>query len=321
MNVLLTSAGRRTSLLLAFKEAAHRRGGRIFAGDKDGLAPALYLADLGLHLPPIQAADYVPHLLNLVEQHNIKLIVPTIDPELFLLARFSQAFLEKGCRVLVSSEKLLDIARDKWNTAKYFSEKGFRMLNSWLPGEFSIGDLPKQLFLKPRDGSASQHTYKVHRDALMGILSRVPNAIIQEEVKAPEITIDALLDFQGRPIHYVPRLRIRTMDGESIQGVTMDDEQLRDWILGVLGEISSLGGVGPVTLQAFLTDQGLVLSEINPRFGGGIPLTLAAGGAYPEWILQMLEGGNVPPRIGEYKRDFYMTRYHVELFTENPQWR
>jgi carbamoyl-phosphate synthase large subunit len=76
-----------------------------------------------------------------------------------------------------------------------------------------------------------------------------------------------------------------------------------------------------VTLQAFLTDEGPLLSEINPRFGGGFPLTLAAGGDYPEWIMQMLEGRCVPPRLGDYEVDLYMTRYHAELIGQKPLWR
>jgi carbamoyl-phosphate synthase large subunit len=149
----------------------------------------------------------------------------------------------------------------------------------------------------------------------------VPHPIIQEEIVAPEVTIDALLDLSGRPIHYVPRLRIRALAGESIQGVTIADDELRAWILSVLNVVSSLGGRGPVTLQAFLTPEGPVFSEINPRFGGGFPLTLQAGGRYPEWILTMLEGGELATRIGEYQRDLYMTRSYTEIFTEEPLWR
>ena len=78
---------------------------------------------------------------------------------------------------------------------------------------------------------------------------------------------------------------------QSIQGVTIPDEDFRDWMLKLLGAISDLGGIGPMTLQAFLTGEGdPVFSEVNPRFGGGFPLGHAAGGRYPEWILRMLDG-------------------------------
>jgi carbamoyl-phosphate synthase large subunit len=83
---------------------------------------------------------------------------------------------------------------------------------------------------------------------------------------------------------------------------------------------SKLGAAGPLTIQAFLTSDGPVLSEINARFGGGFPLALAAGGAYPAWLLDLVDGRAVTPRLGEYESGLYMTRYHVEVITRTPRW-
>ncbi|MCL6472824.1 MAG: ATP-grasp domain-containing protein [Firmicutes bacterium] len=324
MNVLLTSAGRRTSLLEAFKEAVYQRGGKVFAGDIDGLAPSLYLADQGFKLPKAKSPEYIPCLLELIEKHKIRLIVPTIDTELPALSAASAEFKKRGCTALVSSEELVAISGDKWRSVKTFGERGLRVPRSWLPEEIAPENqtnLPESLFIKPRDGSASQNTYRVSRSSLTSLLTQVPNPIIQEDIDSPEITIDALLDLNGRIIHFVPRLRIRTLAGESIQGVTIADTKIRSWLIQALDVIASLGGRGPITLQAFLTEGGPTISEVNPRFGGGFPLTLAAGGNYPEWILEMLEGKDVSPRLGEYKKGLYMTRYYVEIFKEEPLWQ
>lgn len=320
MNVLLTSAGRRTSLLAAFRAAARRRGGQALAGDMDGLAPALYLADQAVRLPRVTHPDYLPALLAAVEGHGIRLIVPTIDTELPVLAAAAPQFARQGCVVLVSGPRLVRVAGDKWKTAGLFRACGVRVADSWLPGHLHRAELPPRLYVKPRHGSASQHNYRVHRDDLPGVLPHVPRPIIQAEVHAPEITVDALLDLAGCPVHCVPRLRLRTVGGESIQGVTIRDDDLRPWLLQVLAVVSRLGGRGPVTLQAFCTPDGPLLSEVNPRFGGGFPLTLAAGGDYPEWILTMLEGGTVQPCFGAYRCPLYMTRHYVEQFPTAPLW-
>jgi len=81
-----------------------------------------------------------------------------------------------------------------------------------------------------------------------------------------------------------------------------------------------LGARGPITLQAFLTARGPVLIEDNPRFGGGFPLAYAAGGHYPEWLLALLAGERIEPRLGAYQKGLYMTRYNVEYFTTEPLW-
>ena len=294
MNVLLTSAGRRIGLIKCFKDVVHKSGGKIFAGDIDGLAPALFFADFPKKLPRVSDKGYIPQLLELVKNDGIKLIVPTIDYDLPVLASWQGEFIKSN-----------------------FGNKGFAVPRSWLPDQINMKKLPNYLFVKPRNGSASQNTFSVGKQDLAQILSFVPKPIVQENIKAKEITVDALLDFSGRLIHYVPRLRIR-LGGESIQGVTISDHQIRDWLIEILVEIGKLGGRGPITIQAFLTEGGPVLSEINPRFGGGIPLTFAAGGNYPAWIMEMVAGREVSPKPGEYKVGLYMTRHYVEIFSEGP---
>lgn len=320
MNVLITSAGRRVSLLQAFARAAGPRGGKVFAGDASGLAPALYLADGAFHLPSVTDERYVPQLLELVRKHRLGLIVPTIDPELEVLAEHAAVFAEAGCTALVSSPSFVELSGDKWLTHEAFAAHGVAVPQSWTAEEAVDAALPPELFLKPRDGSASRDTYHATPETLQTVLTRVENAIVQEKLSGPEITIDALLDFDGTPLHYVPRIRLRTMAGESIQGVTIAADEIRDWLEGLLEVAAQLGAHGPITLQAFLTPRGPVLIEVNPRFGGGFPLAYAAGGHYPEWLLALLHGERVEPRLGKYQKGLYMTRYNVEHFTTEPLW-
>jgi carbamoyl-phosphate synthase large subunit len=320
-HVLITASGRRASLVQAFREAAGPRGGRIYAGDVDPLAPSLFLADEAVRLRPTNDPEYIADLLGTVERCGIRLVVPTIDTDLAILAANVPAFETFGCQVAISSEAFVAVALDKLETGRTFGSAGIRVPRSWLP-PFSANDgLPGQVFVKPRRGSASQHTYSVVREQLDSVVGLVPDPIAQEVLTGPEITIDALLDFTGRPIHYVPRRRIKTLGGESVEGVTLDhDPGLHDWIERVLELSSGFGGLGPLTLQAFQTETGLVLTEINARFGGGFPLGLAAGGSYPAWLLDMVEGRSVESRLGVYEAGLYMTRHNVEQFTRRPRW-
>lgn len=319
-SVLITSAGRRTSLLDAFIQAASRRDWRVLAGDRDALAPTLYLAHRGIRLPAVESPEYIVALLRIVEEEDVRLIVPTIDTELLPLALNVAQFERRRCTVLASSPGFVMIAADKWHTQQFFADKGIAVPASWLPENCPESDLPNELFIKPRNGSSSKDAFRVNRDSLLRMLPAVPNAIIQERIVGDEITVDSLLDLNGTPIHFVPRRRLRTLGGESIQGVTIDDTALRGWILSILDAASRAGALGPLTVQAFLTPAGPVLIEINPRFGGGFPLTRAAGGDYPSWILSALNGEQMMPCIGEFKRDLYMSRYYAEYFTESLLW-
>lgn len=320
MNVMVTSAGRRVSLVNAFKQAAASCGGKVFAGDMSALAPALYMVENAFALPAVRSEAYIPRLLELTEAHDLKLIVPTIDTELPTLAENLDNFAALGCLALVSSPEFVALSGDKSLTQEAFAGKGIDVPRGWLPEGLAGADLPERLFVKPRDGSASRDIYRATPETLAEILPRVDNAIIQEELLGPEITIDAMLDFSGNPLHYVPRTRIRTLAGESIQGVTLADDDLKEWLVQVLAAAGELGAVGPITLQAFLTERGPVLIEVNPRFGGGFPLAYQAGGSYPDWLLAHLRGEALSPRLGAYQVGLYMTRYNTEYFTTRPLW-
>jgi carbamoyl-phosphate synthase large subunit len=227
---------------------------------------------------------------------------------------------DAGCVVLVSDPEVIAMAADKCQTQEVFSAAGIAVPVGW-PAESapSVG-LPDRLVVKPRHGSASQDVHLIDSFQLATVLPGVAQAIVQERLFGPEITIDALLGLQGEMIHYVPRRRIRTLAGESIQGVTISDDGLRDWIIRVLGIVSSMGGRGPITIQTFLTDNGPVLTEVNPRFGGGFPLTHAAGGRYPEWLVAAVRGDSSPLVLGDYEVGLHMTRYYVEEFVTSPRW-
>lgn len=319
-NVLLSCAGRRTTLLAHLMDAAHQRGGEVWAGDMNHLAPTLQLADHAVRLPSATSDEYVPALLDLVRAHDISLVVPTIDPELPVLAAAADEFAAAGCTALVSSADFVEACGDKWVFHERFSRLGIRTPRSWVPETVAPSEMPEELFLKPRRGSASIGVRALTRAELADGFDGDDDPIIQERITASEVTIDALLGLDGTPVHYVPRRRIRTMAGESIQGVTLPRDGFEPWIDEVFAACRELGARGPITLQAFDTDDGPLLFEINPRFGGGFPLAHAAGGRYPEWVMDMLAGTEVPPRIGEYTVGLYMTRYNTELFTTELPW-
>lgn len=316
MNVLLTSAGRRTTLLRHFQKCVHEREGRIWAGDLDPLAPTLQIADETVALPPVTEAEYIPTLLEHVQAHEIDLVVPLIDPGLPPLAEARETFAAVGCCVLVSSPSLLDLVSDKWHTVQHFSNQGVCTPSSWLPHQSDADAWPDPLFVKPRHGSASTAARRVSHEQLPYVLDKIDAPILQEIVESPEITVDALFDRTGTLLHYVPRRRIRTMGGESIQGQTLSDSEIGTWLRPVLRQVGDLGARGPITLQAFLTEPEPTLSEINARFGGGFPLTRAAGGNYPEWILRMCAGESIAPRLGDYQPDLCMTRAYTEWFVD-----
>lgn len=315
MRVLITSAGRRTSLIRGFRDAVSSNGGLVFATDADPLAPGLFVADRGDVMPRLSDPRYPSRLLAYCKDNEIDVLVPTIDTELGIVARLGPELESVGTTALVSDVGLIDVSADKTLTEKVFAEAGIRTPRSWTREEARlVEELPPIVLVKPRAGSASVGIHVVARDGLESVLQNVDDSIVQEYIDATEITVDALLDMEGNLIHMVPRIRLKTVGGESVQGVTVPDEPIRPWLTKVMEVVAELGGKGPITVQAFLTTGTPTLVEVNPRFGGGFPLTLRAGGDYPAWIVAMLSGRKLTPMIGEYERCLFMTRSLDETF-------
>ena len=61
--------------------------------------------------------------------------------------------------------------------------------------------------------------------------------------------------------------------------------------------------------------------EINPRFSGGIPLTIQAGADFPKMLLRLALGRRVEPAIGAFRDDLWMTSFESSFFLEAPNLR
>ena len=92
-------------------------------------------------------------------------------------------------------------------------------------------------------------------------------------------------------------------------------------IMNEAAKLVEILGAGPgvITLQLFLTDDDKVrFIEINPRFGGGVPLSIKAGANFPKWILQELLGEKARVRFDGYKDNLIMLRYDDEVWLDKP---
>ena len=58
--------------------------------------------------------------------------------------------------------------------------------------------------------------------------------------------------------------------------------------------------------------------EINPRFGGGFPLTYLAGANYPKWIIkEYFFNEPIPNSFDVWENNLLMLRYDDEILVHN----
>lgn len=302
-------------MLRAFRRAYQSLGltGHIIAVDIDPLAPALQVADRPYIVPRLTAPDYIPTVAEICRREQVGLVFPLIDPDIPMLARHRQAIEATGARLAVVSPEAATTTADKWLTTQFFQRLGLPTPHSWLPGQLDPAQAGYPLFIKPRGGSAAKGTFKVPSARELMLLSDyVPEPIIQEYLPGPEITNDVICDLDGEMLAVVSRQRIEVRWGEVAKGVTVYDSAITDACVKIA---QALPAVGPITVQCMMKDGIPHFTEINARFGGGVPLGIAAGVDSPRWLLARAAGipVDIPP-LGSYRVSLYLTRFDESFF-------
>jgi carbamoyl-phosphate synthase large subunit len=140
----------------------------------------------------------------------------------------------------------------------------------------------------------------------------VPDAIVQENIEGEEFTLDVFVDFKGSVRCIVPRKRIETRAGEVSKGMTVKHPEIMAGGTKVVEKLP--GAIGCVTVQCFLTAAGeVIFIEINPRFGGGFPLSIKAGADFPRWIVELMLGMEPDISLDNWQDGVVMLRYDDEI--------
>lgn len=320
INILITAASRRVPLVLAFRNALGALGipGRVVVTDVNPLSPAVHVADKAYRVPLASDPDYLPELLKICRTEGIRLAIPTIDDELELFGASRQTFRDLGVLAACSSSETAALCNDKYATWRTLSTAGVPAARTYLPGELPAN--PKfPLFIKPRvgRGAVGAHMIRNQRD-LDFFCDYVDTPVIQEYLDSPEYTIDVLCDSRARALSIVPRERVVIRAGVIDRGRTVKSSALIELAEQVCAAISFFG---PINIQCRLRDGWPYVFEINPRFSGGIPLTIASGANFPKMLITMALGATIAPQVGEFREGVWMTSYEASVFLEETNLR
>ncbi|MEZ4909310.1 MAG: ATP-grasp domain-containing protein [Saprospiraceae bacterium] len=287
-NILICSAGRRVSLVEYFKRDSKILipGAKVFTTDLNpSMSSACLVSDNSFKVGRFSDDDYIEGLLNLCLNNEIGMVIPTIDTELLLLSQHKVSFQNKGIELIVSDESFVRKCRDKRHINNFFLEKGFQV-----PKEISREYPIFPLFIKPIDGSSSQDLFLIDTSSKLSEYHRENQKLMWMEYLSPkefrEFTVDLYYDRENSLKCIVPRIRIAVRGGETSKGITVKDLDLIEFIKKNLGIIP--GAIGCLTLQVFqnIKNGDIYGIEINPRFGGGYPLSYLAGAHYPAWLIK-----------------------------------
>ena len=315
VNILMTAASRRVPLVHAFRNALRSTGlpGRVIVTDVNPLSPAVHVADRAYRVPMADDPGYLPELLAICEAEGVRLVVPTIDDELPLIGAARDHFRAVGALVASSSEQTALLCNDKYETCRHLIAAGVPAAETWLATQVPA-DARLPLFIKPRVGRGAVAAFPVRSARELEFFTGyVENAVIQEYLDGPEFTIDVLCDFDGRPLSIVPRERVVIRSGVMDRGRTVRNDKLTDIAVAACEAIRF---AGPINIQCRMRGDQAKIFEINPRFSGGIPLTIQSGADFPRMLLRLVVGGRVEPSLDAYRDDLWMTSFESSFFLD-----
>ena len=317
INILFTGVGRRIELIQAFRTAALvlNKDIRIFGADITKTAPALAYCDDIKIVKPMNDPEYINSLLKICKDEKITIIIPTIDTDLLILSQNINKFEEIGVKVLISRPDKILICRDKNNTSQFFVDCGLSApmpVNDWQKYD---GNFPA--FIKPKDGSSSINAYKVNNaEELKTYAAQIDDYIVQPFIDGEEYTVDVFCNFHGEPIFITPRQRVQVRAGEVLKTKIALNETVKKEIRQLC---KAFQPCGPLTVQ-FIRQKETNINyyiEINPRFGGGAPLSMKAGAKSAEALLTILDNETVELKRYQTQDDAIYSRFDQSVCITN----
>jgi carbamoyl-phosphate synthase large subunit len=258
--------------------------------------------------------EFIHVLLEIVHSENVDLFIPILDIELEIIAAHRELFEASTYLLLAPTDAILT-CNDKLRTYEFFAFEGIPTLKSVIP--YDINNIQRFLknsqidfpfIAKPRAGVSSRDVFEIRSKEELGLIIRIRDPIIQEKGFGTEYTIDTFSDGQ-RLISAVPRKRIETRSGISYKGQTERNGVLTEYAAMISDKLHIKG---PANIQCFKNDDEIRFFEINPRFSGSLPLTIAAG-VNPALFALRLCAGQVLDPVNEFKI-VKMCRYWDEVF-------
>jgi len=313
----------------------------VIVADADNNAVGKYLAKDFLTIPKADDPSFIDSIYTVCRQKNIHAILPLVTKELIPLSQHVEEFARVGTKILVSSFASLEIANNKSRLYEFLQWRGiavpeFRIVETTEQFERAVIELgypAKQVCFKPSVSNGSRgfriitekineldllfnykptSTYINFADALRILSSgSFPELLISEYLSGEEYSVDCLCNI-GESVLVVPRLRKKMINGISVEGEFVNNQNIINYCRNIIKELQLHGNIGIQVKQS--TAGEFLILEINPRVQGTISAGLGAGINLP--VLALKQALDIPVTASELhvKWGVRFSRYWEEVF-------
>jgi len=250
-----------------------------------------YECDAYDYTKSIYEGGFIDELIEKCKAYKIDLVVPGLDEEALLYAQNIEKFNDAGIKTIVSDVGLIELCRDKERMSEVLNPIVDIFVKSYkketLKEDIKSGKVDFPFIAKPRGGFASRGI-EIIRDE--NDLKNIKEYHIIQELAVP-IKTDPYFEYFQSQIQrnnnpQVAEISIQLVYGENqyligkmasynklhngipIEILPYDNAEMWEEIDKLADELLKLGLRGPINIQGRMTEKGLKLFEMNPRFTG-----------------------------------------------------
>lgn len=250
-----------------------------------------YQCDAYHYTKGIYDSGFIDDLIESCREYSIDLLIPGHDDEAMLYAKNPSKLEAAGIKAIFSGYEFNRLCRDKELMSRELNKVVDIFVKSYsLPGieeALACGEISYPLIAKPRGGYASRGILILLKNE--DLKQVTDNHIIQElaipdkqdpsydlfhrnlnkniNSQISEISIQLVLDADGNLMGKMASYN-KLNHGIPIEILPVDRVEIWDAIDQLVPVLVEKGARGPVNIQGRITDSGLKLFEINPRFTG-----------------------------------------------------
>lgn len=295
MNILLTAIGSMSALCAINK--LHKAGHKVIGCDiypKEWHYEAS-LCDVFKQAPYANTDEYIPFLIQLAKENDVKYIFPLTDLEIDVINAKRGLFESEGIIVCISSVETLKIARNKFALFEVFKDDA--KVPS-VPTFTAVDDLSKITFpcvAKPRNGRSSEGLCYLKNENQLKELKHISTYIFQEKLDGKICTVDYVRNPVTGDSFCVPREELlRTKNGAGTTVRIFHNERL-EALVKYIGEYLKISGV--VNMEFINHGNDFYLIDINPRFSAGVAFSCKTGYDFINAHLSCFMGKDIPSPI------------------------
>lgn len=313
----------------------------LVVADANPNAVGKHLVKVFQKIPPASDPAFITTILSLCREKNIHIVMPLVTRELFQFAKHKKDFEFAGAQVLVSPFDSLEIANDKSKLYQFLDWRGvelpaFRIVETVSQFEQAVAELGypgKTVCFKPSISNGSRGfriisndvdrhhllfnekptaVYMAFEEAVSILSSRkFPELLVSEYLPGDEYSVDCIAN-DGEVLVVVPRIRNRMINGISVEGEFIQNDEIIQYCSTIIREVKLHGNIG---IQVKKSESGkFLLLEINPRVQGTICAGLGAGINLPVLAVKQQLGHKITPEELNVKWGTKFSRYWNEVF-------